>query len=61
MKKSGIKKLELKNLKVKKMTTEEKSNVKGGYLEPDSSGYNCTWSGKGCGDHPSQWPLSCSG
>lgn len=61
MKKPGIKKLELKNLTVKKMTTEQKGNVKGGQEKlKDSSGYNCTWSGSGCGDHPSEWPLSCS-
>lgn len=53
-----MKKLELKNLKVKKMTKEEQSNVKGG----NSSGFNCTWQGgtAACGNNPSQWPLSCS-
>jgi hypothetical protein len=57
-----MKKLELKNLKVKKMTKEEQSNVKAGRMQADSSGFNCTWQGgtSSCGDHPSEWPLSCS-
>jgi hypothetical protein len=58
-----MKKLELKNLKVKRMTKEEQSNVKAaGEPGVASSGFNCTWQTgtTACGNYPSQWPLSCS-
>lgn len=60
-----MKKLELKNLKVKKMSTAELTNVKGGLmmaLDASDAACHTTWvAGPSCGDtkDASQWPLSC--
>ncbi len=57
-----MKKLELKNLKVKNLTKQEQFNVKAGNVIAQESAFNCTYQAgtTACGDHPSKWPLSCS-
>lgn len=57
-----MKKLELKNLKVKKMSTVELSNVGGGLRMASEAACHTTWVvSPSCGDKDlvSQWPLSC--
>lgn len=51
-----MKKLELKNLKVKKMSSNEQLNVKGGLTPAKSCGNSSCMS---CNE-TSAWPISCS-
>ncbi|SNR23536.1 hypothetical protein [Flavobacterium sp. ov086] len=56
MKKLNPKKLELKNLTIKKLSEEEQEKIKGGYVKGEHSDDSEDM----CCNETSSWPIDCS-